>query len=295
MDIKESAVKVAVVQMDPQVGLEKKSENIKKTVDFINKAASAGGQLIVLPELCNTGYTFHSRNEAFAHAEVIPGGKTVETWQDLATQKNVYIAAGMAERENDVLYNTFVLIGPKGLIGKYRKTHLWYKEKLFFLPGDLGLPVFETEIGRIGLLGCWDIWFPEVARILALQGADILCSCNNWVWTPPPLFDEGGKCMAVYLTMVASHTNTFFIAAADRVGEERGAKFLGCSVITGTNGWPVAGPAQPEGETILYADINLSETRKAPIWNELNDLVRDRRIDVYDTMLGYQQGKMLPR
>ena len=97
-----------------------------------------------------------------------------------------------------------VLVGPGGFIGKYRKAHLWNREKLWFTPGNLGFPVFDTPIGRIGLLICWDIWFPEVPRLLSLQGADIICSLNNWVWTPPPLFDATGKCMASYLTITAA-------------------------------------------------------------------------------------------
>nr|WP_010281123.1 nitrilase family protein [Bacillus timonensis] len=290
-----SPVNVAVVQMDPQVGLANKEGNIEKTLSFIEQASNNGANLIVLPELCNTGYSFENRLDAFAHAEPVPGGPTIEKWMEKAKEKNVYIAAGITEVDGEKLYNTSVLIGPKGYIGKYRKTHLWNQEKLFFTPGDIGYPVFETEIGRIGLLICWDIWFPEVARILSMQGADIICSCNNWVFTPPPLFDESGKCMATYLTMVASHTNNVFIAAADRVGVEKDSKFLGCSLISGTNGWPLTGPAEPEGETILQASIDLSDARTAPIWNDLNDLVRDRRTDLYDEMLGYKLGTKFPR
>lgn len=87
--------------------------------------------------------------------------------------------------------------------------------------------MFETPIGRIGLLICWDIWFPEVPRLMTAQGADIICSLNNWVWTPPPLFDEAGRCMASYLTMTAAHVNNVYIAAAKRIGSERGGRFLG--------------------------------------------------------------------
>jgi predicted amidohydrolase len=177
----------------------------------------------------------------------------------------------------------------------YRKAHLWNQEKLWFSPGDLGFPVFETPIGRIGLLICWDIWFPEVPRLLSQQGADIICSLNNWVWTPPPLFDEAGRCMASYLTMTAAHVNNVFIAAANRVGTDRGERFLGCSLIAGTNGWPLGPVADAEQETILYADIDLSSTRSAPIWNDLNDLHRDRRADLYDAMLGYTGHPQLPR
>ncbi|MEK5067143.1 nitrilase family protein [Sporosarcina sp. FSL K6-1508] len=290
-----SPVNVAVVQMDPQVGLQNKEKNINKTLELIDQASGDGANLIVLPELCNTGYSFENRVDAFAHAELVPNGTTMDKWIAKAQEKNVYIVAGITEVDGEQLFNTAVLIGPKGFVGKYRKTHLWNTEKLFFSPGDTGYPVFETEIGRIGMLICWDIWFPEVARILSMQGADIICSCNNWVFTPPPLFDESGKCMATYLTMVAAHTNNVFIAAADRVGVEKEAKFLGCSLISGINGWPITGPAAPEGEVILHAEIDLSDARSAPIWNDLNDLVRDRRTDLYDEMLGYTRGNKFPR
>ena len=193
------------------------------------------------------------------------------------------------------LFNTAVLIGPQGFIGKYRKAHLWNLEKLWFTPGNTGFPVFDTPIGRIGMLICWDIWFPEVPRILSQQGADIICSLNNWVWTPAPVFDDTGKCMASYLTMTAAHVNNVFIAAANRIGEERDARYLGCSLIAGTNGWPLGKVASTDRQEILYADIDLSSARSAPIWNNLNDLQRDRRVDLYDQTLGYIQHPAWPR
>ena len=217
------------------------------------------------------------------------------SWEDFARHHQVYLVAGLTEREGSKLYNTGVLVGPDGFIGKYRKAHLWNLEKLWFTAGDSGFPVFDTPIGRIGLLICWDIWFPEVPRILSQQGADIICSLNNWVWTPPPLFDDAGKCMASYLTMTAAHVNNVFIAAASRIGEERGARYLGCSLIAGTNGWPIGRVASADQQEILYADIDLTSARSAPIWNDLNDLHRDRRCDVYDRMLGYTEHPCLPR
>lgn len=292
-----SPVRAAAVQFDPRVGAENKDKNLQRTLQLINEAADAGATLIVLPELANTGYAFATREEAYAHAEPVPDGPTVLAWLGAARDRGVYLAAGLAECDDDGtrLYDTAVLVGPDGFIGKYRKTHLWDREKLYFTAGDLGFPVFDTKIGRIGMLICFDIWFPEVARLLAVQGADVICSVNNWVWTPPPLFDEAGRCMAAYLTMSASHVNNVPIIAANRVGEERGAKFLGCSLITGTNGWPLGGIAAADGETVVYGDLDLVAARSALIWNSRNDLARDRRTDLYDALLGYRQGTAMPR
>ncbi|MGY4640651.1 nitrilase family protein [Pseudomonas sp. TE24901] len=290
-----SPVRVSVVQFDPQVGTEHRNANLRQCLALATEAANGGATLIVLPELSNCGYFFASRQDAFDHAEAVPSGRSVQAWIEFASLHRVYLAAGLNERDGMQLFNTSVLIGPNGFIGKYRKAHLWNLEKLWFTPGDTGFPVFDTPIGRIGMLICWDIWFPEVARILSQQGADIICSLNNWVWTPPPLFDEAGKCMASYLTMTAAHVNNVFIAAASRIGEERDSRYLGCSLIAGTNGWPIGKVASANRQEILFADIDLSHTRSAPIWNSLNDLQRDRRIDLYDQTLGYAKHPALPR
>ncbi|MEJ5865197.1 nitrilase family protein [Pseudomonas farsensis] len=290
-----SPVRIAVIQYDPQVGLEQCQNNLCKSLALVRQAAGEGANLIVLPELANTGYTFESRAEAYAHAETLDGGRSLKAWEELARELQVYLVAGFAERDGLKLYDSAVLLGPDGLLGHYRKAHLWNQEKLWFTPGDLGFPVFETPIGRIGLLICWDIWFPEVPRLMATQGADIICSLNNWVWTPPPLFDADGRCMASYLTMTAAHTNNLYIAAANRIGHERGGRFLGCSLIAGTNGWPIGEVASAEEPCILYADVDLSAARSAPIWNTLNDLPRDRRTDLYDATLGYRLHAPMPR
>lgn len=290
-----SPVRVAVIQFDPQCGADQCPGNLSRSLELASQAVAEGANLIVLPELANTGYAYRNRQEAFDLAEQVPGGPSVQVWTQFACQHGVYLAAGVAERDGDKLYDCAVLTGPEGFIGKYRKAHLWNLEKLWFSPGDLGFPVFETPIGRIGLMICWDVWFPEVPRLLSLQGADIICSLNNWVWTPPPLFDDTGKCMASYLTITAAHVNNTFIAAANRIGTDRGDRFLGCSLIAGTHGWPIGRVAGAEEETILYADIDLVSARSAPIWNSLNDLPRDRRSDLYGPMLGYDRHAALPR
>jgi N-carbamoylputrescine amidase len=289
-----STITCAAIQYDMQVGIGNKDNNIAATLRHIDTAAAQGARLIVLPELANTGYAFDTRAEAYDHAEPVPDGVTCQAWAKAAAAHNAYIVGGITEIDGVTLYDTAVLIGPDGYIGRYRKTHLWNREKLIFTAGN-DYPVFDTRIGRIGLLICWDIWFPEVPRILAAQGADIICSVNNWVWTPPPLFDDAGNCMASYLTMSASHVNSVPIVAADRVGEERGGKFLGCSLITGVNGWPIGGIADAEQDAILYADIDIVASRSALIWSDLNDLARDRRTDLYQPLLGYTGGIPLPR
>jgi predicted amidohydrolase len=295
VDTRVSPVKVAVVQFEPRVGVENLQRNADAVKERILQAAGNGANLIVLPELATTGYVFNTREEAFAHSEPIHDGATVVLLSRLARELDLYLVACIVERDGDRLFDTAVLIGPSGYIGRYRKTHLWNTEKLWFTPGDEGYDVFDTPIGRIGLLVCWDIWFPETARIVSQMGADIICIPTGWVWTPPPLYDASGVCMAAHLTITAAHVNNVFIATADRIGEERGAGFMGNSLIASTNGWPIDRIAGPDEDTIIYADVDLTASRTAPIWNHLNDLHRDRRTDLYDQMLGYHGAAPLPR
>jgi predicted amidohydrolase len=268
--------------MHPKVG--EIDSNVKKSLTMIEEASKNGANLIVLPELANSGYVFNSREEAFKLSEEIPGGKTSKAWMDSAKKNNVYIVAGINERDDNLLYNSSVIIGPTGYIGTFRKVHLWNEENLFFEPGNLGFPVFKTPIGRIGSNICYDSWFPESFRLAALQGADIVCVPTNWV--PIPGQVKGERAMAHSLIMAASHCNSIFIAAADRVGEERGQPFEGQSIITSYTGWPIAGPASRDKEEIIYAELNLADARRKRNWNEYNQPLRDRRTDVYSEMLG---------
>lgn len=295
VDTRVSPVRVAVVQFEPRVGVENLKSNAVAVEERLTAAADNGANLIVLPELATTGYVFETRDEAYAHSEPVPGGRSVEMFVRIAAERDLYIVGNVVEQADGRLYDTAVLVGPDGYVGRYRKTHLWNTEKLWFTPGDEGFSVFDTRIGRIGLLVCWDIWFPETARIVTQLGADIICIPTGWVWTPPPLYDESGVCMAAHLTITAAHANNVFIATADRIGQERGAGFMGNSLIAGTNGWPIDRIAGPDEDTIIYADVDLVQSRTAPIWNQLNDLHRDRRTDLYDQMLGYRGSQPLPR
>lgn len=282
-------VKVASIQMAPEIG--NKAANLKRSVELIEEAAQQGAMVAVLPELANTGYVFASRAEAFALAESVPDGESSRVWLDAARRCKIHVVAGIAERAGDRLFNAALVAGPNGYIGTYRKLHLWGDEHLFFESGDLGLPVFHTEIGRLSAIICYDGWFPEVYRLLAMQGADIVCMPTNWV--PMPGQIDGHVAMANTLAMANAHSNGLNIICADRVGNERGQPFIGQSLIVGAQGWPLAGPASPDGEEVLYASINLKKSRSARHLTAFNDVLRDRRDDIYDPMLG--TGWKLPR
>lgn len=282
----ENVVKVAVVQMSYNLG--EKEITVKKTISKITEAADNGAKLIVLPELCNTGYVFNSREEAYSLAEPVPEGETVKAWEKIASEKDVYIVAGILEKEGVDMYNTAVLVGPDGFIGKFRKMHLWDEDKLWFEPGNLGIPVFHTPIGKIAIIICYDMWFSEMWRIAALKGADIVCVPTNWLKLD--FLSEEVQTLAPYMAIVAGNTNALFVACADRVGSERGITFPGKSLICGPLG-PMAGPASPTEEEILYQDCNMADARSYN-WNGHNVLFRDRRCDYYDEMLGTDEEKL---
>lgn len=281
-EIPESKLRIACVQMEPRVG--EKDGNVARGLELISRAADGGANLVVLPELSNSGYVFETREEAFSLAEEIPNGPTTKAWMEAAAKHGMTIVAGIAEREGDNLYNSAAIVGPRGLIGRHRKNHLWGAENLFFEPGNMGMPVFNTGAGRIACAICYDMWFPETFRLAALQGADLLCVATNWV--PMPQQPPGMPMMANILAMAGAHANSMFVAAADRVGVERGQPFLGNSLIVSHTGWPLSGPASTDREEIIMADVNLADARRKRSMNEFNQLLRDRRTDVYDEMLG---------
>ena len=278
----ESRMKVACLQMEPRIG--QVQANVARSLELIAQAARAGALLAVLPELCNTGYVFKSREEALELSEEVPGGPTCDAWMAAARKHSMFIVAGITERQDAELYNSAVLIGPQGHIGTYRKNHLWGAENTIFAPGNLGVPVFDIGVGRIACAICYDIWFPEIFRLAALQGADLLCVATNWV--PMPAQPGNLPMMANILAMGGAHANSMFVAAADRIGVERGQPFLGNSLIVSHTGWPLAGPASLDREEMLVADIDLADARRNRNLTEFNERLRDRRTDMYGEMLG---------
>ncbi|MCT7667494.1 nitrilase family protein [Shinella kummerowiae] len=270
-------VTVAAVQFEPIVG--EHARNLA-AIDRLVRAAKAGGaDIVVLPELADSGYNFADAEEVAALAGTVPGGPSADALCRLATDLSVYIVSGIAERDDDRFYNGAMICGPQGFIGKYRKLHLWNNEHRFFAKGDLGLPVFDLPFGRVGIAVCYDGWFPETFRELALAGAELVCVPTNWV--PMAGAQDGAEPMANILHKAAAHSNGLFIACADRIGTERGQRFVGHSLIVGPQGWPVAGPASADREEILLATFDLSSVAKTRTLNSFNHLLGDRRADVY--------------
>ena len=273
-------VNVSVVQFAPLIA--NPEANRARSAELI---ARTGADLVVLPEASNAGYVFADRAEAYAYAEPVPDGPACRAWLQLCRRYGMYVVAGVTERAGDAVYNSAVLLGPDGHVGTYRKCHLWNDEKRLFAPGDLGFPVYETPLGRIAMTICYDEWFPETFRLCALGGADIVCVPTNWV--PVPGQPDGLPTMANMMTMTGAHSNQVYVAAADRVGTERGQRFIGSSLIVDHRGWPLAGPADGTSETVLTAVCDLVGSRTERRDNPFNQPLRDRRVDVYAEKLGY--------
>lgn len=277
----ESMLTVAAIQFEPVLG--NVEANREKMLGLIEKAFDQDAELIVTPECSSSGYVFNNRQEAMACAESVPDGPTVDALIKTAARRNGYIVSGLIEKDGDSLYNTAVLAGPEGYIGKYRKTHLWDTDNTLFEKGN-EFPVFNLPFGRVGLSICYDNWFPEVARIYAAKGVDIICHPTNWVVVPGMAGPENPAW--AFIAMVQAHTNGVFMVCADRIGTERGVTFGGSSCICGLPGF-IQGPASGDKEEILAARINVIDARRKQL-SAWNDLHKDRRTDLYDRFLGYK-------
>lgn len=260
-------MKAAFVQFDPVFG--EIEVNIKKAVGLVERT---GAEIIVLPELFNTGYLIVSKDEAFDLSEPTPGGRTTEALSAAAREKNAHIVAGLIERENDNLFNSAVVVSPSGYLGKYRKIHLFSEEKLWFQPGDLGFNVFDIGICKIGVMVCFDWFFPESMRTLALKGADLICHSANLVLP---------FCQDAMITRCLE--NRVFAVTANRTGvENRKGKTLhytGRSQITGPDA-KIMYQAGAENEEIGIAEIDVNLSRNKNL-NLYNHILLDRRKDFY--------------
>ncbi len=261
-------MRVGFFQFDPAFG------EVKRNLDRVEAAvAHATCDLLVLPELFATGYQFASRQEVLDLAEPIPEGPITQRLLALARDRGTHLVAGLAERVGDQCYNSAVLVGPGGWLGTYRKAHLFYEETLFFAPGDTGFRVWDIGLARVGLLICFDWFYPEAARTLALRGADFLCHPANLVLP---------HCPDAMVTRCLE--NRVFSITANRIGsEERGGKrrltYIGQSEIV-TPGGHILYRAPQDREDLTILEVDPREARDKTL-NQYNDLLRDRRPGLY--------------
>jgi|Deesub1362B_J571_1020462.scaffolds.fasta_scaffold05936_2 predicted amidohydrolase len=269
-------MRIGIYQFAPVFG--DREANLRR----IESAVTEPVDLLVLPELCTTGYQFVDQKEVYSVAEEVPGGPTTRHLVKLARRINGAVVAGLAEKDDEKIYNTAVVVTPHGYIGKYRKLHLFFEEKEFFLPGNLPLRVWDIGPARIGVMICFDWIFPEVARILALQGADILCLPANLVLP---------YCQSAMV--VRSIENRVFAVVANRIGTEtRGGKqpltFTGKSQVSSPKG-NVLLQAPAEGEGFYTVDVDPSQARDKQITSR-NHLFQDRRPEYYGLLAQEKAG-----
>lgn len=275
-------VKIAGVQIDSQITRNK--ENLKIILAKTRIAAGKGAKLVVFPECALSGYMYASRSEAWPCTETVPGPAT-EAIAALCSELKVFMVAGLLEKDGTKCYNTAVLVGPEGLIGRYRKNHLPYLGIDRYLdPGNEPFKVYPTAIGNIGLFICYDCTFPESARVMSLAGADILVLPTNW--------PQGRVIVPQHIIITRAFENKVHLAAVDRVGTERGARFLGLSKIVNAWGETLAAAGQ-ENEEIIYGEVNLLEAREKHVIIKPGefeaDFFHDRRPELYGKIVEEKQ------
>lgn len=252
--------------------------NLAAGTAAISEAAATGARLIVLPELCDTGYVFAGPGEARRLAAPAAGNRTLRLWQELAAAHSAVIAGGFCELGADgCVYNSAAIVDSSGVLAVYRKVHLWDAEKLVFTPGTAPPPIVTLPFGRVGLMICYDLEFPEWVRLAALAGADLIAAPVNWPATPVP---AGERAAEITRAQANAAMNGVFIAVADRCRAERGVSWVGGTVILGPDGYPLVGPRAQDMPAVVAADCDLPRARNKKISTH-NDVLGDRRPDLY--------------
>ncbi len=266
-------IRIALAQISCKLG--DKAENIRKIKSKVTKAKRQGAQLVIFPELSLTGYMM--RDRVYEHAETIPGHST-SVLEELAKKTQTYIIFGMPERSEKTqttIYNAAVLVGPEGFIGKYRKmylpTHSVFEEKRYFRPGYQAA-AFETELGKIGLSICYDIFFPEICRLTRLKGAQLLVCISASPATRRTFFET--------LTIARAIENTAFLAYVNLVGIEDGLQFWGGSRLIGPNG-KVLVKAKYDEEDLVLGEIKYADIRPIEIFVPV---LKDLRPELFDKL-----------
>jgi len=285
-------IKVSLIQ---QKYYDSKEETLQETTNKIEEASKQGAQLIVLQELHQTEYFCQSEDtKFFSYANSFE--EDVAYWSNIAKENSIVLVTSLFEKRAAGLYhNTAVVFEKDGSVaGKYRKMHIpddpGFYEKFYFTPGDLGFEPIQTSVGKLGVLICWDQWYPEAARIMTLKGAEILIYPTAIGWFDEDSQEEKERQLDSWITIQRSHAiaNAIPVISCNRVGFEKdssgvmkGTRFWGNSFICGAQG-EILTQADSEHETILYADIAHERTKEVrDIW----PFLRDRRIENYNCLL----------
>ena len=268
----------AVAQMEPKLG--EIGRNLEAIVARIEEASELGADLIVLPECAVTGYVFESHDEAQAAAQEIPG-PTLDVLEQECARLGVHAVCGVLARDGDELRNRSLLVGPEGLLATYDKTHLpFLGVDRFVTAGTDPLVPVDTPIGRIGLLICYDLRFPEATRSLALRGADLIAHPTNW--------PVAARANAEFITRTRAHENLLYLLTANRVGTERTAEFCGWSQIVAPSGERLV-EADAASEVLLAAEVDVNEARRKSIVPKSGEyemhLFGHRRPDLYGALV----------
>jgi len=265
---------VAGIQCDPRIA--RPDLNLEMIAEWAALAREAGAALAIFPECAVTGYCFDSVEEAMEVAEPVPGPSTAAL-AAIANRLNLHLVVGMLERAGEQLYNVAAMVGPGGLIGSYRKIHLpFLGVDRFTAHGRDGFQVYDTSLARIGVNICYDCSFPESARVMMLGGADLIALPTNWP-------ESGGCAIPDFVVPTRAIENKVYYAAVNRVGEERGVRFIGRSSIVNPYGKALA--TADDAEQMLLAEINPAESRdkhivRVPGEHEIHRL-NDRQPDQY--------------
>lgn len=256
---------IAIIQFSPVFCDSGKTATLLKPL--LEEARRA--DLIVLPELANSGYNFRTRDEAFQHAENPEDSPFAEMLHGFCKSNVCSVVTGFNEKARDKIYNTSLLIDETGIVGKYRKIHLFWNEKDFFSPGNLRPQVYDVKGAKVGMLICFDWMFPELWRSLALKGADIICAPSNLV-----LPGKAQKAIPVHAMI-----NRVFVALANRMGTEDQLTFTGNSLIAGTDGEVLVSASATENQ-IIMTEIDPGKARDKMI-TPRNHAINDRRPEFY--------------
>lgn len=261
--------RVAAVQLAPIVG--RYSENVEAATVALTESLQAGADIVVLPELSTSGYVFENIDEARSLA-IRADDALFDRWAALAAcRADSVIVVGFAERgDDDALHNSAAVISASGVLGIYRKVHLWNEEKRFFRPGEAAPLTVDTMHGKIGVMICYDLEFPEWTRTAALAGVDLLAVPTNW-----PLVDRpsGERIPEVQIAMATARVNQMAVACADRCGAERGVEWSEGTTFIGADGWIVS--AVGAGTGTAWADFDPRDSQHKQL-TELSHIFNDR-------------------